>query len=827
MNAEALIGTTLGSCVLQQLLGRGTMGVVYLAQQSRPQRQVAVKIFLQAATLERADQADFLVHLQREIDTMASLKHPDIVAIYECGEHNGVPYLVTPYIAGGTLQALLNREGALPLPMVASYLKQLCTILDFAHEHGILHRDIKPANILFTTEDHLQLTDFALTKVMAEGKLARVRLPLPGMLDYMAPEHVLGRPIDARADIYALGAVLYHMVTGQPPFRGDTLTDVAMKQVQTPPRSPRSLRSDLPLAAEQALMRALAKRPADRYAHARDLASAFDLALSAAGITDIAPMLPDAPPSNASTSSGSTGSLTRLYTRRGLFDPQWQTNALPSASPTAKGQNAGEAQSASLLSGDTFGQSSAPAASHEAHSAFKKLALQPEKETQAPPVVRRTIDPATPVEQQPFMLSHFHTKGTLPLSTDALGNTGAALPDISDAPQTNTGTFKLAAKIQPDTGTFKLANQTQISTGTLPSGTPATQNQGTTGNLPLVDNGAGDTNTAPFQFQPAPTVPGSQENTGATSTIKLTSPVKIIQVPVAGQPGRFMTGFLPVLPAAQPEQAAPQKPAGPLGILNNKRLKIIGAILVVALILVSSGIFWLARPHTNPAAPRTAVSGTPNVAATATVQASATAEANIILSDPLSQRFHNLPVTTSGPVTYIYKDGAYHITNNQDVKSAPALLPDEVLTRPFSYTLTMEEIKGDDTNVNNEFGLMLRATTLTKNGQQFTMFYSFEVANKPGGDYQFWEYDGSQTGTAGPWKELWHHPFGREFHQGHGPGSINTFKVHANGKNFTLIVNGKQVGTLSDGAIASGMVGMLVNLKGTEVAFSNLLLTYN
>ena len=139
----------------------------------------------------------------------------------------------------------------------------------------------------------------------------------------------------------------------------------------------------------------------------------------------------------------------------------------------------------------------------------------------------------------------------------------------------------------------------------------------------------------------------------------------------------------------------------------------------------------------------------------------------------------------------------------------------------------MEEIKGDDTSVNNQFGMIFRATIQNTGGKTFTTFYSLEVLNKTGGEYQFWKYDNSQRSGAIFWKKLASHHFGNEFHIGHGPKSINTFKLIANGKNFTLVVNGKKAWTFQDGSFASGGIGMLVNLKGTEVAFSNLLLTHN
>ena len=217
----------------------------------------------------------------------------------------------------------------------------------------------------------------------------------------------------------------------------------------------------------------------------------------------------------------------------------------------------------------------------------------------------------------------------------------------------------------------------------------------------------------------------------------------------------------------------------------------------------------------------------PNIKATMAAQAAATAEANIILSDPLATNIHNWPVMASGSMLYAFKDNAYHITNNDYSRGAPAVLSGLILQSGFVYSLTMEEIKGDDTSVNNQFGMIFRATIQNKSGKTFTTFYTLEVLNKTGGEYQFWKYDDSRGVGGNFWKKLAGHPFGNEFHVGQGPKSINTFKLIANGKNFTLIVNGKKAWTFQDGSFATGSIGMLVNLKGTEVAFSNLLLTHH
>jgi hypothetical protein len=176
---------------------------------------------------------------------------------------------------------------------------------------------------------------------------------------------------------------------------------------------------------------------------------------------------------------------------------------------------------------------------------------------------------------------------------------------------------------------------------------------------------------------------------------------------------------------------------------------------------------------------------------------------------------------------YVFKDGAYHITDNDSVSSAIALLPlSTALPGSFVYTLSLEEIKGNDTSVNNQFGMILRFSTHQKNGKTVTTFYAFEVANIKRGEYQFWKYDNSVYSDVRAWTKIWSRPFGSEFHAGHATG-YNVFRVAAKGPRFTFMVNGKQVGTAQDSSLSSGQIGMLVNLRGTEVAFSNLVLAYN
>ena len=196
---------------------------------------------------------------------------------------------------------------------------------------------------------------------------------------------------------------------------------------------------------------------------------------------------------------------------------------------------------------------------------------------------------------------------------------------------------------------------------------------------------------------------------------------------------------------------------------------------------------------------------------------------SIILMDPLSENIHNWPIATTGNKQYFFSGAAYHIFDNQDGQSAPSILQGENIVGPMAYTLTLQEIKGNDASLNNSFGMIFRFTTSKKGNQTITTFYTFEVVNMKGGQYQFWKYDSSK---ANQWIPIWKHGFGSEFHWGHGLKSSNTLKVFASGKSFTFTVNGKVVGNQQDSSIANGGIGMLVNLKGTEVAFSNLSLTH-
>src|SRR5258706_8621668 len=176
------IGKTLGTCTLVKLLGQGGMGVVYLAQQSRPVRYVAVKVLLPSVSPESRAYNEFLVRFRREADVIAKLEHVNIMPIYEYGEQDGLAYLVMPYLSGGSLRDVLAQRGALSLRETMTYLDQAASALDYAHAHGIIHRDLKPANFLLHADGRLVLADFGIARMMQDGNPDASTLTGTGML---------------------------------------------------------------------------------------------------------------------------------------------------------------------------------------------------------------------------------------------------------------------------------------------------------------------------------------------------------------------------------------------------------------------------------------------------------------------------------------------------------------------------------------------------------------------------------------------------------------------------------------------------------------------
>jgi len=261
-------GTTFSNYKVESLLGRGGMGVVYLARDLSLERRVALKLIAP----ELAQDEEFRARFLREPKLAASLDHPNVIPIYEAGEHDGQLYLAMRYVEGSDLRTLLKRESKLSPERTLAILAQVAGALDAAHRRALVHRDMKPANVLLDEDDHAYLTDFGITKQLGGASTDTGRLV--GTLDYLAPEQIRGEPVDTRTDSYALGCVLYECLAGKPPFRRDSeaATMWAHMQDEPPP-----LRGHGRLDA--VLRKALAKDREDRYTSCGELIDAAAPAL--------------------------------------------------------------------------------------------------------------------------------------------------------------------------------------------------------------------------------------------------------------------------------------------------------------------------------------------------------------------------------------------------------------------------------------------------------------------------------------------------------------------------------------------------------------------
>jgi len=291
MDIKELIGVTLGTCTLEHVIGHGGMGAVYLAQQSRPVRTVAVKVLIPSNRTEVEQKEVFLERFRREADTIAKLEHKNILPIYEYDEavveQERLAYLVMPFIRGGTLRERIdemNRSGShIELKLVASYISQVADALDYAHSLGVVHRDIKPGNLLFHQDGRLMLGDFGIVRLKAMPSLTSVGSFL-GTAEYASPEQISTNEIDFRSDIYSLGAILFELLTGSAPYTGPNPFAVMAKKLHDPLPSIRDSRPDLSAAVETVVMKALAKNPADRYQSASALADALQTAIDSGSV---------------------------------------------------------------------------------------------------------------------------------------------------------------------------------------------------------------------------------------------------------------------------------------------------------------------------------------------------------------------------------------------------------------------------------------------------------------------------------------------------------------------------------------------------------------
>ena len=258
-----------GEYKLLHEIARGGMGVIYKARQVRLNRIVALKMIL---TGQLASEAD-LVRFRTEAEAAAALQHPNIVAVHEVGEHEGQCYFTMDFVEGQSLASLI-RESPLSAVRAAHYVRTLAEAMQYAHEKGTLHRDLKPANVLIDRFDKPQITDFGLAKRIAGGSDLTGTGQILGTPSYMPPEQAQGKhdQIGPPSDVYALGAILYELLTGRPPFRAETPLDTLMQVLDAEPAAPRLLNPTVPRDLEDICLKCLEKAPHARYPSAQALA---------------------------------------------------------------------------------------------------------------------------------------------------------------------------------------------------------------------------------------------------------------------------------------------------------------------------------------------------------------------------------------------------------------------------------------------------------------------------------------------------------------------------------------------------------------------------
>src|SRR5262245_13134009 len=271
-----LTGKTLGDYQVLRKLGQGGMGQVYLAEQQSLKRHVALKLL--RSDLDANETA--LKRFKQEAEAVARVTHANIVQVYAIGEAEGLHFMALEYVEGRNLRDYIALKGPPELLLALSIMRQVASALQRAGEAGIIHRDIKPENILLTKKGEVKVADFGLSRVL-EGEQPAVNLTQSGVTMgtplYMSPEQVEGKPVDPRTDIYSFGVTCYHMFAGEPPFRGASAFEVALKHVREEAPPLQSIRPDLPPDLCAVVHKMMAKDPAERYQSGKDLLK--DLAL--------------------------------------------------------------------------------------------------------------------------------------------------------------------------------------------------------------------------------------------------------------------------------------------------------------------------------------------------------------------------------------------------------------------------------------------------------------------------------------------------------------------------------------------------------------------
>ncbi|NPC56532.1 serine/threonine-protein kinase [Caenimonas soli] len=298
----------LGRYDLVRVLGKGAMGIVYEGRDPNLERRVAIKT-VKVENLSEEAAAEYESRFRTEARSAARLQHPNIVSVYDSDRDGDMAYLVMEYIQGDDLKHHLDKGHRYSLEQSLKMIRDLLSALDYAHKQGVVHRDIKPANLLIEPGGRVKLTDFGVARMQDSGEATRTQGSMVGTLKYMSPEQVQGQKIDSRADLFSVGVVLYQLLTDKRPFDGDNDFSIIHQIIGHTPPPPSSFNTRLPSAIDAVVARALAKDREQRFATARDFASALQSAIRRAEDATIVPPAnpsrkPDSPAAGENSMTG-------------------------------------------------------------------------------------------------------------------------------------------------------------------------------------------------------------------------------------------------------------------------------------------------------------------------------------------------------------------------------------------------------------------------------------------------------------------------------------------------------------------------------------------
>lgn len=316
----------IGRYEILEEIGRGATGVVYRARDPSIGRLLAIKTITLSSPADPQEASRLRERLRREAHSAGILSHPGIVVVYDVGQERELAYIAMELVPGRSLQTLLASGQPLDKKLVVSVLRQAAAALDYAHKKGVVHRDVKPANILISEEGVAKITDFGVAKLSSAEQLTITGTVL-GTPSYMSPEQIQGKPVDGRADQFALAVIAYEVLTGEKPFAGESLTTILYKIVTEQPRPAHHVNPRLPWAVSVVLERALAKKPEERYPSCGEFVAALENALETE--PGWQPGRPGAAEAVPSLTAGETVGSRAVDTREALAGPAGEKAAVP------------------------------------------------------------------------------------------------------------------------------------------------------------------------------------------------------------------------------------------------------------------------------------------------------------------------------------------------------------------------------------------------------------------------------------------------------------------------------------------------------------------